>query len=73
TGHCIIVHEAARECGVGAEIAATLAEHALTDLRAPVKRVTGYDTIMPYFKQESLYLPTTEKIIKAVKETLDYD
>ncbi|ARU54944.1 transketolase [Oleiphilus messinensis] len=73
TGHCVIVHEAARECGVGAEIAATLAEHALTDLRAPVKRVTGYDTIMPYFKQESLYLPTTEKIIKAVKETLDYD
>ena len=53
TGRCVIVHEAARSHGVGAEIAACLAEYQLTELKAPVMRVTGYDCIMPYFKNMS--------------------
>ena len=47
TGRLVIVHEAARNCGVGAEIAAMVAEQALYDLQAPMRRVTGYDTVMP--------------------------
>jgi len=70
TGRCVIVHEAARHCGVGAEIAASLVENQFQDLKAPVKRVTGYDTIMPYFKNEGYYLPSTEQILQAAEETM---
>jgi len=72
TGRCVIVHEAARSGGVGAEIAAQLAEHALDALLAPVQRVTGYDTVMPYFKLEKQYLPNTAQIVAAVKQTMEY-
>ncbi|MFO7326729.1 MAG: alpha-ketoacid dehydrogenase subunit beta, partial [Pseudomonadota bacterium] len=58
TGRLVIVHEAARHAGLGAEIAATVAERALYDLVAPVQRVTGYDTVMPYFAMERAYLPS---------------
>lgn len=73
TGRCVIIHEAVRTCGVGAEIAAQLAEHCLLCLMAPVKRVTGYDTIVPYGRMEESYLPTAERIIKAVDEVLEYE
>lgn len=72
TGRCIIIHEAARTGGVGAEIAAQLAEHGLMSLLAPIQRVTGYDTVMPYFKMEKLYIPSVEKIIKAVSNVMEY-
>ncbi len=72
TGRCVIIHEACRSGGVGAEIAANLAEHALTDLMAPVLRVTGYDTVMPYFKNENYYIPSTHRILTAVKQTLEF-
>ena len=70
TGRLVIVHEAARNCGIGAEIAATVAEHGLFDLHAPIKRVTGYDTVMPLFKLEHEYIPSVARIIDAVRETL---
>lgn len=70
TGRCVIVHEAARSFGVGAEISAQIAEKALLDLQAPVQRVTGFDTHMPYFRNEGHYLPSTADIIAAVKKTL---
>lgn len=66
TGRCVIIHEAARTCGVGAEIAAELAEHALMHLQAPVQRVTGYDTIVPYLRLEKQYLPSETRILDAV-------
>ena len=69
TGRCCIVHEAARNGGVGAEIAATVNEMAFSYLKAPVSRVTGYDTIMPYFKNESFYLPSVEQIVGVVRAT----
>ena len=72
TGRCVIVHEAARHCGVGAEIAAQLAEKAMFDLVAPVERVTGYDVPIPLFRLEMKYLPGTEKIVAAARSTLRY-
>lgn len=73
TGRCVIVHEAARSHGVGAEIAAQLAELCLLNLLAPIKRVTGYDTIVPYAKMEAHYMPTAEKIIQSVNALLAYE
>ncbi len=70
TGRCVIVHEAPRTAGFGAEIAAQLAEKAMFDLVAPVERVTGYDTHIPLFRLEMKYLPSVEKIVAAAKRTL---
>src|SRR3984957_19217917 len=69
TGRLVIVHEAARNVGVGAEIAALVAEHSLYDLLAPIRRVTGFDTIMPLFKLEHDYIPSVQRIIDAVELT----
>ena len=66
TGRLVIVHEAARNVGVGAEIAARVAESALYDLLAPPQRVTGFDTVMPLFRLEHDYIPGTKRIIDAV-------
>ncbi len=73
TGRCVIVHEAARTCGVGAEIAAQLAEKGLMHLLAPVNRVTGFDTVMPLYRLENQYMPSTERIISAVKQTMEFE
>jgi pyruvate dehydrogenase E1 component beta subunit len=72
TGRCLIIHEAARHCGVGAEIAATVAEHGIFFLRAPIKRVTGYDTVMPYYKMEKYYLPSSAKIIATAQQLMEF-
>lgn len=72
TGHCVIVHEAARTAGFGAEIAARLAEEGLLSLLAPVRRVTGYDTIMPLPRLEQRYLPSVARIVEAVKRSLEF-
>jgi pyruvate dehydrogenase E1 component beta subunit len=71
TGRCVIVHEAARMCGVGAEIAAGLADAGIFHLHAPVKRVTGYDTVMPLYKMEMKYMPSVGRIVNAVNETME--
>lgn len=72
TGRCVIVHEAALSGGWGAEIAAQLAEHDLLNLLAPVKRVTGYDTVMPLYRLEDQYMPSTDRITSAVNEVLEF-
>jgi pyruvate dehydrogenase E1 component beta subunit len=69
TGRLVIVHEAARNVGLGAEIAAQVAEHGLYDLQAPIQRVTGFDTVMPLFKLEHDYIPGVQRIIDAVELT----
>lgn len=71
TGRLVIVHEAARSCAVGAEIAAGVAEKGLYDLEAPIQRVTGYDTVMPLFRMEYQYLPSVQRIMDAVKRTFE--
>jgi 2-oxoisovalerate dehydrogenase E1 component beta subunit len=72
TGRCVIVHEAPLTAGFGAEIAADLAEHRLTSLLAPVRRVAGYDTIMPYLRLESHYMPSTTRILEAVLSAMEF-
>ncbi len=72
TGRCVIVQEAPRSCGVGAEIAANLAEQGLLSLLAPVQRVTGYDTIMPLYRLEGHYMPRQSRVVDAVKSVLEY-
>ena len=71
TGRLVIAHEAARNAGVGAEIAALVCEHALYDLEAPIQRVTGYDTVMPLFKLELDYMPSVRRIVDAALLTLE--
>lgn len=71
TGRCVIVHEAPRNGGVGGEIAARLAERGLLHLFAPVQRVTGYDTVMPLFRMEKQYIPSTRRILDAVHQVLE--
>lgn len=70
TGRLVIVHEAAKTCGVGAEIAALVADKGVYDLRAPIRRVTGYDTVMPLYKLEMEYLPSVARIVDAVQDVM---
>ncbi|MGI0139724.1 MAG: alpha-ketoacid dehydrogenase subunit beta [Thermoplasmata archaeon] len=69
TGRAVIVHEAARFCGFGAELSAILAEKAFYSLKAPIARVTGYDTPFPY-ALENLYLPNAARIAHAARGAL---
>lgn len=69
TGRCVIVHEAARTAGFGAEIAALIAERGLLSLLAPVARVTGYDTIIPLPRLERSYMPSVQRIVAAARKT----
>jgi 2-oxoisovalerate dehydrogenase E1 component beta subunit len=71
TGRLVIVHEAARNCGVGAEIAARVAEHALYDLVAPIQRVTGFDTVMPLYRLENDYIPSIARIVDAALAAME--
>jgi pyruvate dehydrogenase E1 component beta subunit len=72
TGRCVVVHEAPRTCGLGAEISALVMEEALLQLRAPVVRVTGFDTVMPLPKGEHFYLPDVGRIVEAVRKVLAF-
>jgi len=72
TGRLVIIHEAPKNLGIGAEIAATVADKALDSLRAPIKRVTGYDTVVPLAKLEDFYIPSKERIVKAALEVVQY-
>ena len=71
TGRAVIVHEAPRTGGFGGEIAAVIAEQCLYSLLAPVHRVTGWDTVFPLKRSESLYLPSVDRIVDAVHATLE--
>ncbi|AOY95881.1 alpha-ketoacid dehydrogenase subunit beta [Cupriavidus sp. USMAA2-4] len=70
TGRCVIVHEAPRTAGFGAEIAAGLADAGLYSLAAPVLRVTGYDTVVPLARQEALYMPSVARIVDAARRAM---
>ncbi|MFG0259677.1 MAG: transketolase C-terminal domain-containing protein, partial [Phycisphaerales bacterium JB041] len=72
TGRCVVVHEAPKTAGMGAEISALIQEHCFLHLEAPVQRCAGFDTIMPYYKLELEYLPETPRIQKAIEECLAY-
>ena len=71
TGRAVVIHEAPMTGGFGGEIAATIQEHSLYSLEAPVRRVTGWDTIFPLKRSEDHYLPSVERIVSAAHETLE--
>lgn len=72
TGRVVIVHEAPKTCGFGAELSASIAEHAILHLKAPVIRVAGYDAVMPLPKLEDYYVPNAQRMQKAFDEVMKY-
>lgn len=72
TKRAVVVHEAPRSCGVGAEIVARINEMALVYLEAPVERVTGFDVIMPLPKLEKLYLPDVGRVVHAIDRVMNF-
>ncbi len=70
TGRVVIVHEAPRTVGFGAEVAALIAERAIYDLHGPVLRVTGYDVPYPYWAIEDAYMPSAERVAAAARQLL---
>ncbi|CAM3799152.1 alpha-ketoacid dehydrogenase subunit beta [Vibrio aquimaris] len=71
TGRLLVVHEASRSCGVGAEIITRVAEQSMCKLKAPPKRVTGMDTVMPYYRNEDYFMIQEEDIVIAAKELME--
>jgi pyruvate dehydrogenase E1 component subunit beta len=71
TGRAMVVHEAPRSFGPGAEIAARLVEKAFFYLEAPISRVTGFDIIIPLFSRENSYIPSAQRILREAKKILD--
>jgi pyruvate dehydrogenase E1 component beta subunit len=72
TGRAVVIHEAPRHCGVGAEIIARIVEESLLYLEAPVRRVTGFDTVIPLFANELTYLPDSGRVVQAALETVRF-
>jgi 2-oxoisovalerate dehydrogenase E1 component beta subunit len=71
TGRCVIVHEAVRTCGFGAELIAAIQERAMEYLEAPIIRVTGFDTPFPYTLEHE-YMPNADRLLGAVRQTLEW-
>ena len=72
TGRLVIVQEATRLCSLSSEITAQVMERCFLHLQAPVQRVCGFDTIMPYAKLELDYLPNADKIVEAITQVAAY-
>lgn len=72
TGRALVVHEAPKTCGLGAEIAALINEKALLNLEAPVMRVTGQDITVPLLKSEDYYYPTPERVVYSIKKLMEW-
>ncbi len=70
TGRAVVIHEAPRSFGPGAEIITRLMEKAFYYLEAPIERVTGYDVITPLFSRENAYIPNAQRILRAARKTL---
>ncbi|HEX2066930.1 MAG TPA: alpha-ketoacid dehydrogenase subunit beta [Candidatus Thermoplasmatota archaeon] len=71
TGRAVVVNEAPLTAGFASEVSATIAEHALEHLEAPIRRVTGYDTPFPY-TLENLYMPNANKVLHAIEQTVNF-
>jgi pyruvate dehydrogenase E1 component beta subunit len=70
TGRMVVVHEAHRSFGPGAEIVSRINEKSFWYLETPIKRVTGFDVVVPLFAREQAYLPDADRILRAARETL---
>jgi 2-oxoisovalerate dehydrogenase E1 component beta subunit len=71
TGRAVVVHEAPRTCGFGAELVASICERAMEYLEAPIQRVAGFDTPFPY-SLEHEYLPNAQRVLGAIRHTLEW-
>jgi pyruvate/2-oxoglutarate/acetoin dehydrogenase E1 component len=71
-GRALVVHEAPRTAGLGAEVSSLIHERAILDLDAPVLRVTGYDVPFPQFANEDDYLPSVDRILAGANKVLDF-
>lgn len=71
TGRAVVIHEAPLTAGLGAEVVATIQERCLYSLRAPVRRVTGWDTVFPLKRSEHHYLPSVKRIVAAARRALE--
>ena len=71
TGRCVVVHEAPRTCGFGAELIASIQERAIEYLEAPILRITGLDTPFPY-SLEHEYMPNADRVLHAIRQTLEW-
>jgi pyruvate dehydrogenase E1 component beta subunit len=72
TGRAVVVHEAPKTGGFGAEISSLIQEHCFLQLEAPVQRITGFDVVMPYYKLEQSYLPDVARIVRGIRDCLAY-
>jgi pyruvate dehydrogenase E1 component beta subunit len=72
TGRCVVVQEAPRSFGAASEVIAQVNDRALSYLEAPVRRVTGFDVVTPYFGREKGYVPGPGRILGAINEILDF-
>lgn len=72
TGRAAVVHEAPRSFGAGAEVVARIIDKSFLYLEAPVRRVTGFDLVIPYYQREQDYLPGVSRIATAIRETLEF-
>jgi len=72
TGRAVVVHEAPRSCGFGAEISAQIMERAILHLKSPVSRVTGFDTIPPLAKLEDYFQPNVDTVVEAIKASMEF-
>ena len=68
TGRAVVIHEAPRSFGPGAEIVSRIMEKAFYYLEAPIERVTGYDVIIPMFSRENAYIPDAQRILRAARK-----
>ena len=71
TGRAVVVYEAPRTCGYGAEVSALIAEHAMLSMKAPIVRVTGFDTPFPY-ALEDLYMPNPDRVYRGIEQVMSY-
>ena len=72
TGRCLIVHEAPKTCGLGAELAARIQEKMLLNMAAPVMRVTGFDVPYPFFMLEKQFIPDKDRILEGIKSVVGF-
>ena len=72
TGRCVIVQEAPSSGSIGSEISARIMEKALLSLKAPVTRVSGFDTVVPLAKLEDFYLPSVPRIMTAIEKVMTF-
>jgi len=72
TGRVLVVHEAPKTCGLGAELAALIGEKALLSLEAPVLRITGWDITPPLPKSEDAYYPNPERVLRGIRRLMEF-